>query len=132
LKNQKANELKDKYKFVQAILKGFDKGKVLGETIVLGRKENKTSIEEQLKPLNLGYDLLNKVKTISYTEEGLAKIQNSIDEAEKDVEYYKKIDPDSVWLRELEEFEKEYKLYLDDLDKRQNMTKNMAKKSKKN
>ena len=132
LKNQKAKDLKDKYKFVQAILKGFDKGKVLGETIVLGRKENKTSIEEQLKPLNLGYDLLNKVKTISYTEEGLAKIQNSIDEAEKDVEYYKKIDPDSVWLRELEEFEKEYKLYLDDLDKRQNMTKNMAKKSKKN
>lgn len=116
IKKEQTKDLRDRYRFVQAILLGFDKGKVLGETVVLGRKENKESMITQLNALKLDYELLNKVRTISYTEEGLAKIQASIDTAKKEIEYYEQIDLNKLWIEELDEFEKAYKQYLKTLE----------------
>lgn len=109
-KKEQTKGLSDKYKFVEAIIKGNKMGKKLGETLVIVN-EDKESISTQLKALELGYDLLSKVKTVSLTntEEGLRKLKREMQKVKEEIEYYQNINPMDVWYKEIEEFEVAYK-----------------------
>ncbi len=98
-------DIRNRYKFIKAVVKGFEEGKKLGETIIIV-KEPKESILKQLEALNLDYSLLKKVPTSSYTKKGLEKVEKQQDIIREKLEYYQNVDVDKLWIDELLEFEK--------------------------
>lgn len=111
IKEKDTIDIRNRFKFIKAIVRGFDEGRILGETLIIV-KESKDSILKQLDSLELDYSLLKKVPTASYTKKGLEKLEEQQNKILKDLEYYRNIDPDKLWIEELLEFEKCYKKYI--------------------
>lgn len=100
---EKTKDLRDKHKFVRAVVRGFEEGKKPGQTIVL-LKQTHDVIEKQLEAFDLKYDILKKVNTAYFTKKGLAKIEDQMKATETQLNHYKQIEPLTLWRDELEEF----------------------------
>jgi DNA topoisomerase II len=74
--------LEDRKRFIEAVIQGTKLGKIPGKTVVI-MKTKEVDVQEQMKAMSLNYDLIDKVKPRSFTEEGLAKIVSNIQDVEK-------------------------------------------------
>ena len=87
---------------------GTKQGKVKGKTVVI-MKISDSDVKQQMQDMKLDYELIDKVKTRSFTIEGLKKIDNKCIEIENEIQSLKRTKPKALWLQEIDVFVKEYK-----------------------
>jgi DNA topoisomerase-2 len=99
--------------FIELEKKGYDKNLEKEEK---GEKEDEDEQEEKKKDKK-GYDYLLKLQIGSITTEKINKLKNDIDSCIKELETVEKITESEIWIRELDEFEKEYDKWIVDITK---------------
>ncbi len=108
LRNNKRKELLDKRRFIEAVILGTVKGKIKGRSIVI-MKMDALVVKEQMDYMKLDYELLDSVKTKSFTNQGLEKIDAALVDIAEDIKRYQRTKPEALWLEELGRFVTEYK-----------------------
>nr|QBK89646.1 MAG: DNA topoisomerase II [Pithovirus LCPAC001] len=105
-------ELDQKRRFILAVILGIEKGKIQGKSVVVVR-ENNQSIKDQMKqmlPLEIDYNVYKTTKLSSCSEKGLSKISFEEGKIRQELEKIKNTTPGKLWLKELKDFEHQYKI----------------------
>ena len=93
----------DKARFIRAVIDGTEKGPIVGETIVLMRK-NKKVVYPQMDAMNLPHKLLDTVKAANFTEDEIAALKSKIAKYTQDRESMINSKPSDLWLKDINEF----------------------------
>jgi len=96
--NKKIAELQEKRRFIQAIL---DKDLII-------ENRPREDIYRDMDELNFAHELVS-TSVIKFSEDEIANLDEKIKELHKSIEILEATEPKEIWLKELQEFEREYR-----------------------
>ncbi|GAG62892.1 unnamed protein product, partial [marine sediment metagenome] len=109
------SKLNEKIRFLQAVLKGWEIGPILGQTVVVtetihGKVKSlkRDQVFLQMDAMKFKHDLYQKTKLSNFDEDDILHLNQEVLKLQKDKEVIYLTPIEKLWLNDLQEFVKEY------------------------